>query len=127
MIISELLPNDVEKIRIIHQKYFSDLEFPDFFNGFMCAFSIKDDKDNLIVGGGVRLIAESILFTDKQFDVKTRISALLEALQISTYVCKNTSPNLNQLHAFVSDDVWSKQLQLHGFRLMTSKSLILDL
>ena len=127
MKIREFEINDIEKVQEIHQKYFADLEFPDFFNGFLCSFSITDDSDEIILSGGVRLIAESTLLTNKQFTPSVRIKALLEALQISAYVCRNTNKSLNQLHAFVSDDIWSKQLQLHGFRLVKSQTLVMDI
>ena len=127
MKVREFEINDIEKVQEIHQKYFSDLEFPDFFKGFLCAFTITDDGDEIIVSGGVRLIPELTLLTDKSFAPSVRIKALLKSLQVSSYVCKNTSPDLTQLHAFVSDNIWAKQLQLYGFRSIKSQALVMDI
>jgi len=127
MKVKELTPEDIGKIRELHEKFYSDLEFPDFFNGFMCAFLIDDDDDKLILAGGVRLIAESIVITNKDMFPSTRVQALLKALDVSIHVCKNTSPNITQLHAFVGEAFWSNQLQRHGFRKMISEALVLDI
>lgn len=127
MKVNQLTFADVDKIKEIHEKFYPDLEFPDFFNGFMCAFVINEDDDTIILAGGVRLIAESIVITNKDLTAAARVRALLKALEISTHVCKNTSPNITQLHAFVGEKFWANQLKEHGFRKMVSEALVLDI
>jgi hypothetical protein len=115
---------DMGKVRKIHEKYFPEMEFPDFFNGFLCAFTILDDNNQLIVAGGVRLIAELTLLTDQNYSPHARVVALRKALELSSYVCSNTSPNLKQLHIFADGEPWLSQLKKQGFQLMTSKALV---
>lgn len=109
-----LTPEDIPAIRELYDKYFAqDFNFPDFLKGYFCAFKITDDSDKLVMAGGVRPIAETVLITDKEANVHTVGEALLEALNISRYVCEKY--NIDYLHAFVKDQNYAKHLVKHGF------------
>lgn len=104
---------DIPKLRKIHKKYFSDLEFPDFMNGFYCGFVIEDE-DGIIIGGGLRPSAEILLVTDKKHDNITIGRALIEAQKASMYIGHKFG--LNELNAFVKDnDIYTRHLVRHGF------------
>jgi hypothetical protein len=113
-----LQPEDIEKIRKLHENFYSDLEFPDFLNNFLCGFVVTDDKDDIIVAGGVQPIGEIILVTDKD---KNRIKigkALREAQRISLYL--GSRFNLDELIAFVKDNEYASHLVKHGFHPRSS-------
>lgn len=106
-------PEDIPKIRELHERFYSDLEFPDFLHGFLCGFTITDENDEIVVAGGVQPIGEIILVTDKD---KSRIKigrALLEARNISLYV--GNKFGLDELVAFVKNDEYARHLVRHDF------------
>jgi hypothetical protein len=113
MNIRAMTPDDIDKIRELHYKFYSDLEFPDFLNGFLCGFVVTDERKNIIVAGGVQPIGEIILVTDKD---KSRIQigkALREAQNVSLFV--GSKFGLNELVAFVKNDEYARHLVRHGF------------
>jgi hypothetical protein len=104
---------DIPKLREIHEKHFSDLEFPDFMNGFYCGF-IVEDENGIIVGGGLRPSAEVLIVTDKERDIITIGRALAETQKASLYVGNRFG--LNELVAFVeNNDAYARHLVRHGF------------
>lgn len=124
--IRPLSTNDIEKIREIHSKYYQDeFEFPDFFNNFLCAFAVTTDTDSIISVGGVRSIAESLVITDKDYNVKTRRAALFRVLDASEFIARDAK--YNELHAFVQDEDWYNHLRKIGFLPTKGKPLVLEL
>lgn len=104
---------DIPKLKEIHKKYFSDLEFPDFMNGFYCGF-IVEDENGIIIGGGLRPSAEILITTDKGRDVAILGRALIEVQKASLFVGHRFG--LNELIAFVKDnDTYARHLVRHGF------------
>lgn len=125
MNIRALQPGDVDKLRKIHaQFYASEFEFPDFLNNFLCCFVVVDDRNNIISGGGVRLISESVILTDKSRSVRDRFSALSQILNASEYFTRQA--NFCKLHAVTEDDKWKKHLNKVGFH-SRGELLVLDL
>lgn len=123
MLIRALDASDINEIRELHEKYFSqEFSFPDFLRGFYCSFVIEDDK-GIISAGGVRPICESVIVTNKDRSVKDRKYALAQVLQASIFVCDNYK--FNELHAFIQDDKWEHHLSKVGFKPTKGKSLIL--
>lgn len=120
-------PKDVERLREIHDKFFKhEFPFPDFFRGFLCSFVITDDDNNeLVCVGAVRPIAEVFAITNKDKSVRTRRQALYQILEASSYIANHH--NFNQLHCFVQDKKWEKQLTEIGFRPTVGKSLVIDI
>jgi len=102
MIRRDMRPEDLCKIKEIHAKYFSNLYFPDFFNKFLGAFVITNDEDKIIVAGGVRLIPEAVIFTEQDSTRREKYYSLLEALNISCFLTRDSGHNA--LHAFVFEN-----------------------
>jgi hypothetical protein len=105
--------DDVGILKELHEKYYSEFEFPDFFKECFCKFVITDDKGELIIGGGVRTIAETMIVTDLD---KSRIKigkALVEAHRASIFACGRIG--VSELHAFVENEEYAKHLVKHGF------------
>jgi hypothetical protein len=124
--IRALEPKDVGKLREIHDKFFKhEFPFPDFFKGFLCSFAITDDDDDtLICVGAVRPIAEVFAITNKDETTRTRRQALYQILEASSYI--SSCHGFDQLHCFIQDDPWEKQLLKAGFRPTKGHSLVMD-
>lgn len=117
-------PRDVERIAEIHHKFYRDeFEFREIYNNAIHRYSILNDN-NLIVAGAVRTLLEVTAVTDKNFSVRTRRQALLEALEVSKYVARKS--NHHELHLFIQDPAWESTLINHGFRPTRGKSLVIE-
>lgn len=104
---------DIEKVRNLHLKYFPDLEFPDFFSKFYGAFIIEDNNE-MIMAGGVQMVGEAVLVTDKDKDMTQIGRALIEAQKAVLYLGNRFG--LEEIIAFVKDnDVYARHLVRHGF------------
>lgn len=111
--IRSLQPEDIEKLKAIHERFYKDdFAFPDFTR-FICALVVVDEHDRVVCGGGIRPIAESVIVTDKDFSAKDRKIALMEMLQSSVYFANKSG--FDQIHAFVTDDKWYEKLKQYGF------------
>ena len=98
----------------LHDKYYGqDFNLPNMFHHFLNAFAITDNDDKIIIAGGIRPIAETIIVTDKENSGITLGRALVEAQRVSVYTCQKYEIDL--LHAFVKDDDYAKHLMQHGF------------
>lgn len=130
MIIRELKAfEDIKEINRIYSEFYSNNEYPDFFNPlskFHGTFAIIDAKSNkTVVVGGVKTIAEAVLLTDKGISPRIRIDALLQALGSVSFITKDMG--FKEVHAFVNhDDKYTKALQRFGFRELDAKLLLLD-
>lgn len=125
MDIRALRPNDIDKLRDIYEKYYSnDFLFPDFLNNFLCAFVVTDDNNNIITGGGIRLIAESVIVTDQNYPIKERRKALYQVLDASEFITRRSG--LDKLHAVTDNNKWKQHLNKVGFHSRGS-FLVLDL
>ena len=106
--------NDIPKLKELHQKFYSDLEFPDFMYKFYCGFIVTDENDDIIIGGGLQPTAEVILVTDKDKGGIKIGRALIEACKVSLYVGRKFG--LDELVAFIkNNDSYSRHLVRHGF------------
>jgi len=125
MITRSLQPKDIEAIRQIHENHFKEeFEFG-YFTDFMSSFVVVDDDDHIIVAGGVKPIAESVLITNKDYNMTKIGRALMDAMEISSYIGRKF--NFDQLHAFIQNESFGNHLIQHGFRNTKGKSLVLDL
>lgn len=119
---------DFNQIKTIWEKFFIDqFSFPDFISNFLCAFVIEDsERDEIIIAGGVRTIAESIMMTNKDYlPIKVRREALLDMLTAMTYMAKIAG--YDELHAFIQEDNWKRHLIKNGFVKTRGDSLVLSL
>lgn len=112
MILRPIKEEDIQKMKDLHERYFSEFEFPDFTK-MMVGFIIADDDNEIVVAGGVRAVAETVIVTDKTKNLHTIGDALLEALSISRYTCHRNKIEL--LHAFVKDKAYERHLLKWGF------------
>lgn len=125
MILRALQPDDYERVKQIHEKFYRDeFSFPDFLTNFLLGFIIEENNE-IVVIGGVKTLAEVILITNKDVSVRVRRKSLLEALKVSMLTSK--MDNYNQIHAFVQDPIWQKHLEKAGFRPTKGKGFYLDI
>lgn len=118
-----LREQDLEKLRSIHRRFYAnEFSFPDFSKHFINVFVITDSNDDLISVGGVRPILEIVAITDKDKIVKERVGALGDLLTISAFIAEHDK--FDELHCFVQDDTWMKQLMKKGFVETKGKSLV---
>jgi len=120
--------SDAAQIYNIYNNYFSDMEFPDFYNKFHCAFKVvKDGNDRIIAVGGVRPIAEAVVLTNREFSVRDRMDALLHIFAGVQYAAEKL--DYNCLHAFAYDEEYVKHLiKRIGFKCnLQNKVLSLEL
>lgn len=113
MKIRRLQESDVDHIRMLHERYYPQFEFPDFFHNYLCRFAITDSDDSIVIAGGVEPIAEAVLITDQ---AKSEISigrALIEAQRACMFACG--THGITELHAFTDNPQYAKHLQQHGF------------
>src|SRR5687767_6082262 len=102
MIVRPITADDIEQLRKIHEKHYSqEFDFPDFSTGFYGAFVITNRAGQIVTGGGVRPIAETILVTDKDFSIKERNEALLNVLNVSQFLCQKMGHP--ELHVFIQN------------------------
>ena len=114
MIIRGMIPTDTINLERIHNWYYkSEFEFPDFFNSYLCAFTVEAGDNRIISGGGVRPIAEIVLVTDKHYSTRIRREALYRSLEASCYVAKKSG--FSKLHAVTEDETWANQMIRSGF------------
>ena len=118
---------DVEALRQIHrEQYGNEFEFPDLTSrNFIQTFAVTDNADRIISGGGIKLIAEAVLITNKEYPVLERKEALEEILSFTQHICARYG--YDQLHAFVQDPMWIKVLNKYKFRTCAGQALVKDI
>lgn len=112
--------SDIAFLRALHEKYYSEFEMIDFtklLNGFV----IETDKDEFVMAGGVKPLAETLLITDKEMPMTTIGRALIEAQMVSMYTCNKFK--IEDLVAYVNDENYAKHLMKHGFQRRDDISL----
>src|ERR1043165_2401826 len=101
MNIRSLSEDDDFILRKIHQKFYRDeFNFPDL-KKFIFKYVITDNNDQIITAGGIKILAEGILLTDKARSPRERLEALYEAMDLNRAFCQNA--NIEQLHVFIQD------------------------
>ena len=117
---------DLDELRVIHEKFYKEeFDFPNFCDKFLCSFIIQGDNNKILCGGGVRLITESMLITNKDFPVDERREAFLQVLDASVFLTGKYG--YNQLHAFVQDLSWERHLVKYGFETCKGRALVVNL
>lgn len=125
MNIRSILTQDIPRLKELHEKFFKEeFDFPDFAKQFLCVFTVTDG-DDIIVTGGVRPIAESVIITNKDYPIKVRREALNNMLQAHQYVASHYG--YDGLHAFIQDTKWKEHLIKIGFRATKGQSIVLPL
>ena len=124
MIIRALSHRDESELIRISNQYRLEFDRSEFEGNFISQFVVLED-DIPVTIFGLRNIAEGVAVTDKTVDVKTRREALIRGFDATSYLVKNSGHN--QLHAFVQDMDWHRQLLKHGFRNTAGRSVVIDL
>ena len=130
MIISPVGWTDKAEIDRIYQNWYSNNEYPPFWDKsdssrFHCSFTVKKENQEIVVAGGVKLIAEVVFITNKDLPVKTRFDGLLQALGSSIVIAQGMK--YGQLHAFVNnDEQYVKHMKKFGFKNLEAEVLMLD-
>lgn len=124
MIIRNYQDNDLEQLKVIHERYYKDeFSISEFYQKFIGCFVVIEN-DKMICAGGVRPIAESVIVTDKSFSARQRRDALLQMLQAHTFVSNRN--DFKQLHAFIQDPLWKAQLLDYGFKECKGNALVIE-
>jgi hypothetical protein len=118
-------PEDLKILEEIHKEFYSnEFAFPDFTKHFLGCFTAYDDENRIISAGGIQLIPEVVLITDKRQSVRTRREALLNILQASMFIADKFQ--YNQIHVFIQEHGYEEQLKKNGFRNTKGTSLVLN-
>lgn len=125
MIIRNFESSDVPQLKEIHQQYKDEFPIEEFKDNYRAFFTVADDSGKVIIFGGVRLIPEVVIMTNKTHSPKTRIKALKLFYQAISWI--SAKNGLRYLHAFVQDKTWERQLIKYGFRSTKGKALVIDL
>jgi len=109
---------DIEPAKAIFDKFYSSddygrLNFPDFSQNYLCAFTVTDNKGQIITTGGVRVIPEVTLITDKDRSVRERVAALRQVLSVAGFITRDAK--FDWLHAVTDDPIWANQMKDAGF------------
>lgn len=124
MMIRNFEPKDVDDLVKIHQQYSSEFEIEEFKEDFKCFFVVEDEK-GIITMGGVRMIPEIVILTNKDRSTRNRITGVRRLFEAIKFV--SGKAGLNSLHCFIQDYDWLKILLKSGFRRTKGVSLITDL
>ena len=117
-------PEDLEEIKKIHERFYSEThELPNLME-MICAFVIEDEQ-GIVTAGGVRDIAEVIAVTNKDRHAVDRARALYQLRDMSAITCREFG--YDRMHIWSQDSKYSKRLMKNNFRLAPGQSLILDL
>jgi hypothetical protein len=107
-----LLNSDIQELQRLHELYFSHLEFPPFAD-CLNAFVIEDEKNEIVLGASLEMVAEAMLVTNKAKSEIKIGKALVEAHRYAEYTCRMRG--IRDLYAFVDRDSYGEHLKQHGF------------
>lgn len=113
-------PNDIGKVRALHNEYYPQFDFPDFLR--LLVGYVVEDEEGIILAGGVECVGEAVLVTNRARNAMTIGRALLEAKRANMFTCRRVG--IRDLYAFVDNDDYAKHLIQHGF-VETDKGLLL--
>lgn len=112
---------DIEAIRTLHNEYYPEFAFPDFYH-LLCGWVIEDDT-GIVMAGGVEMCAEALLVSNQ---AKSNIKlgrALLISQGIVGHTCEQFG--IENAYAFVNRDDYAKHLIKHGFVERFERALLM--
>lgn len=123
MILRSMTHLDSLELEEMSQRYYPEFNSPEFEDNYFNKFTICHNNNEIIMGGGMRNIAEVVLVTNKEQNKHLLGDALIKSLGY----CVNGArqKNIDFLHAFVKDESYAKHLIRHGFEIREGKSLSL--
>jgi len=124
--IRAIKPEDIEHLKVIWNEYFrEEFTFPDFINGYYCAFLVESNS-SIIAAAGVRPIAEVVLITNKKENTRNKREALVKIMQASMFTASRFGHD--SLHAFIQDEGWQQHLiNRANFKPTKGRSIFLEL
>lgn len=123
MIIRPMTHCDSLELEELSSKYFPEFNSPEFEDNYFFKFVVTDNKDEILIGGGLRALAEVVLVTDKSRSPFLLHEALLKSL--ATVINAARNKDIDFLHAFVKDEKYGKHLINHGFSPVDGQALSL--
>ncbi len=122
MEIRQFKESDIDQLVKIHDQFYKEeFSFIDFCHSFI-DFFVVEENEKIITAGGIRVLAESVIITDKSYPTKTRVRALRQMLDAQLFACK-----FNQLHAFIiNEPEWENQLKKIGFKATKGNALVIE-
>ena len=103
---------DLELAREFHRRHFPELGMPNF-SEMMVGFVIEDEEGPIMYGG-LELVAEAVLVTNKDRSPIAIGKALIEAQKCMLYTAREFK--IKELYAFVKGERdYVKHLKQHGF------------
>jgi len=117
--------SDVPELIRIHEQYNEEFGIEEFKQEFKCFFTVTTDDDKIVTVGGVRMIPEIVILTDKTAKLRDRGKSVRLIFQAIKFV--SSRAGLTSLHAFIQEKNWLRVLLRKGFRLTTGTSIITDL
>jgi len=125
--ISGLRSYDLGRIQVIHERDYPNEIMPNLPQ-YKKAWVIESDAGNIVVVGGIRLIPEATLITNKSYSPLIRGKALLELFGLMEASCHLAEQD--SLYAFVSkindNETWTKALEHNGFVKMNDVPFVRD-
>jgi hypothetical protein len=123
MIIRPMTHSDALHLEELSEVYYPEFNAPEFEDNYFGKFTIVKSDGTIILGGGLRYLAEVVLVTDKSQNKHLVGDALIKALGHSINEAKKR--NIDFLHAFVKDEKYQKHLISHGFEPRDGQALSL--
>lgn len=124
MIIRGMSLRDIDQLKVIHEKYYSDeFDIQAFNQNFLRLFTVVDN-DQIICAGGLRPLLESVIVTDKSVSTRRRFEALKLMLEYQRHSAKEMK--ISSIHAFIQDDKWLDHLLDYGFSPTKGKSILIS-
>lgn len=105
--------DDLDELRDIHDRGYPDLELPKWHE-LLGAFVIEDENKKIVMAGGVELIGEAFITTNKDINRIKIGRALILAQNMSEYISRFSG--VKELYAFTDDENYIKHLIQHGFK-----------
>jgi hypothetical protein len=107
--------HDINDVEELHRKFYSDAFGKPDFKHYLSSFVARDEKQELVLFGGARLIVEVVAMTNKTASARKKHDALYKFLDSVEDVSRTRG--FDQIHAFPElDATWRERLQRDGFR-----------
>ena len=122
--IRELKGSDTQEANNIYRRFYSGNEYPNF-QKLNQPFVVTNNDNEIVVVGGLKLIAEAVFVTDRRHPVRVRLNALIQALGSTIFIARELGHD--QIHAFVNnDETYVKAMKRYGFAELNAKLLVLN-
>jgi len=115
MILRRIESGDINKLKLIHNKYYPNDVLPDW-NKLKSILIAQAENGDIISAGGVELIAEGVLVTNYDTSPVARGKALLQHLLNMRMTCQELDQDYLHIFENSDDEVWIKALRAYKFK-----------